>query len=94
MSTFVSLTQPEELALRQIGSQAISIDPDAARLLVRRGLAERYRDGLRLTSLGRRCYEALPKSPLQGRKPRPVIESILKRGDSLGSRRGHLEAGT
>ena len=75
----LDLTSQEELALRQLGSQSISIAPNGARLLVRLALAEPYRDGWRFTPLGLRSYQALPKSPLHKRKPPPVIDNILNR---------------
>jgi hypothetical protein len=75
----LDLTSQEELALRQLGSQSIDIAPNGARLLVRLALAEPYRDGWRFTPLGLRSYQALPKSPLQVRKPPPVIDNILNR---------------
>jgi len=56
------LTLQEELALHQLGSQSISIAPNAVRLLVRLALAEPYRDGWRFTPLGLQRYQALPKS--------------------------------
>jgi len=79
----LQLTSQEELALRQLGSQSISIAPNAARLLVRLALAEPYRDGWRLTPPGLRRYQALPKSPLQGGKIPPVIDNILNRAIPL-----------
>jgi hypothetical protein len=102
MPTLVCLTSPEELALRQLGSQSISILPDSARRLVRLALAESYRDGWRLTPLGLRRYQALPKPPLQGRKRPPLIDNILDRaiplaraaGISLPERDGDAEQTT
>ena len=88
MPALVYLTSQEELALRRLGSQSISIAANAARLLVRLALAERYRDGWRLTALGLRHYQALPKSPLQGRKPPPVIDNILNRAIPLARAAG------
>jgi hypothetical protein len=79
MSAFMDLSPEVERALRQLGSQSTNITLKAGRLLVRLALAVPYRDGLRLTSLGHRRYQALPKSPLQGRKASPVIDNILDR---------------
>jgi hypothetical protein len=73
----MKLTAEEELALRRLGSQSIGIAPDVAHLLVRLGLAEPYRDGWRLTPSGLRRYQALPKTPLQKRRPPLVIDTIL-----------------
>src|SRR5215208_6376392 len=83
MATPVCLTSLEELALRQLAGQSISIAPDLARRLVRLAMAERYRDGWRLTLFGLRRYDALPKSPLQGRKTPPVIDNILNQAIPL-----------
>jgi hypothetical protein len=88
MTAFVYLNSREELALRQLGSQSLSLAPDAARLLVRLALAEAYRDGWRFTTLGLQRYQALPKPPLQGRKPPPVIENILNRAIPLARAAG------
>ena len=77
------LTAQEELALRQLGSQSARVAPSAAHLLVRLALAVPYRDAWRLTPAGLRRYQALPKSPLQGEKRRPVIEDILDRAIPL-----------
>jgi hypothetical protein len=88
MTALIYLTSQEELALRQLGSQSISIAPKAARLLVRLALAEPYRDGWRLTPFGLRRYQALPKSPLQGRKPPPLIDNILDRAIPLARAAG------
>jgi hypothetical protein len=82
------LTSQEELALRHLGSQSIGIAPNVARLLVRLALAEPYRDGWRFTPLGLRSYQDLPKSPLQGRKPPPVIDNILNRAIPLARAAG------
>jgi hypothetical protein len=79
MPALIYLTSLEELALRQLGSQSPCIAPNSARLLVRLALAEVFRDGWRLTPLGLQRYRALPKSPLQGRKPPPLIDNILNR---------------
>ena len=88
MTAFVYLNSREELALRQLGSQSLSLAPDAARLLVRLALAEAYRDGWRFTPLGLQRYQALPKPPLQGKKPPPVIENILNRAIPLARAAG------
>ena len=87
------LTSLEELALRQLGGQSISIAPDSARRLVRLAMAERYRDGWRLTSLGLRHYQALRKPPLQERKTPPVIDNILNRAIPLARAAGITSAG-
>lgn len=73
------LTAQEELALRQLGSQSSSLTPAAAQLLVQLALAVPYRDGWRLTPLGLRRYQALPKSPLQREHRQHVINDILNR---------------
>jgi hypothetical protein len=88
MTAFVYLTSQEELALRQLASQSISIAPNSARLLVRLALAEAFRDGWRLTPLGLQRYQTLPKTPLQGRKPPPVIDNILNRAIPLARAAG------
>ena len=93
MAALVYLTSQEELALRRIGSQSISIAPKAARLLVRLALAEPYRDGWRFTPLGLQRYRALPKSPWQGRKPPPVIDNILNQAIPLARAGGILTPG-
>ena len=84
----LDLTSQEELALRQLGSQSISVAPNGARLLVRLALAEPHRDGWRFTPLGMRLYQALPKSPLQGGKAPPVIDIILNRAIPLARAAG------
>ncbi|GEP61521.1 hypothetical protein RSO01_86870 [Reyranella soli] len=66
-----ALTAAEEVALRQIASQSISIDPKMARRLVQLALMERFRDGFRLTPLGAQRYKQLPKAPLQLSALRP-----------------------
>ena len=88
MPALVYLTSLEELALRQLGSQSTCIAPNSARLLVRLALAEVFRDGWRLTPLGLQRYQALPKPPLQGRKPPPVIDNILNRAIPLARAAG------
>lgn len=85
-----TLTAQEELALRQLGSQSNSIALAAAQLLVRMALAVPYRDGWRLTPAGLRRYQALPKSPLQGKKHPPVIDDILDRAIPLARAVGIL----
>jgi hypothetical protein len=92
MSPFVCLTSPEEVALRQLAGQSISIAPDLARRLVRLAMAERYRDGWRLTPFGLRRYQALPKSPLQGKKTPPVIDNILDQAIPLARAGGITSA--
>jgi hypothetical protein len=82
------LTAQEELALRQLANHSISIAPTAARRLVQLALAEPFRDGWRLTPLGLRCHNALPKPPLQGRKLPPVIDKILDRAIPLARAAG------
>lgn len=82
------LSSQEELALRQLGSQSTSFTPDAARLLMRLALAVPYRDGWRLTPIGLRRYQALPKSPLQVRKHPPAIDNILNRAIPLARAAG------
>lgn len=54
-----------------------------ARRLERLALAERFRDGWRLTPLGRRRYRDLPKSPLQESNSSPLIDTILDRAIPL-----------
>jgi hypothetical protein len=88
MPALVNLTSLEELALRQLGSQSTCIASNSARLLVRLALAEVFRDGWRLTPLGLQRYQALPKPPLQGRKPPPVIDNILNRAIPLARAAG------
>jgi hypothetical protein len=92
MATLVCLTSLEELALRQLAGQSISIAPDLAGRLVRLAMAERYRDGWRLTPFGLRRYQALPKSPLQGRKTPPVIDNILNQAIPLARAAGIASA--
>jgi hypothetical protein len=77
------LAPEEEIALRRLASQCIGIEPAMARRLERLALAERFRDGWRLTPLGRRRYRDLPKPPLQESKPLPVIDTILDRAIPL-----------
>ena len=79
MPAFIHLLPEVERALRQLGSQSTSITPKAGRLLVRLALAVPDRDGWRLTPFGHRRYQALPKSPLQGKRTLPVIDKILDR---------------
>ena len=85
MSRFATghLAPAEEIALRRLASQCISIAPALARRLEQLALAERFRDGWRLTPLGLRRYRNLPKSPLQGSKSLPVIDTILDRAIPL-----------
>jgi hypothetical protein len=83
MTELFYLTSTEEIALRQLASQSTSVAPSSARLLVRLSLAEVFRDGRRLTPLGLQRYLALPKPPLQGRKPPPLIDNILNRAIPL-----------
>jgi hypothetical protein len=45
-----------------------------------------------LTPLGLQRYLALPKSPLQGRKPLPVIDNILDRAIPLARAAGIPQA--
>jgi hypothetical protein len=70
------LTAAEEVALRQIASQSIDIDPKMTRRLVQLALTERFRDGFRLTPLGVQKYKQLPKAPLQLNSARS-IDSVL-----------------
>ena len=79
----VDLAAEEEIALRRLASQSISIAPAMARRLERLALAERFRDGWRLTPLGRRRYRDLPKSPLQESNSSPLIDTILDRAIPL-----------
>jgi len=88
MRAMLLLTRQEELALRRLGSQSASIAPSAAQLLVRLALAEPYRDGWRLTPLGLRHYQALPKSPLQREKSKPVLDDVLNRAIPLARAAG------
>jgi len=87
----MKLTAQEELALRRLGNQAMSIAPDVARPLVRLALAEPYRDGWRLTPSGLQHYKALPKTPLQNGSPSLVIDNILNRAIPLARSRSILQ---
>ena len=79
----VQLAPAEEIALRRLASQSLSIEPAMARRLEQLALAERFRDGWRLTPLGLRRYRDLPKPLLQESKPLLVIDNILGRAIPL-----------
>ena len=70
---------------------AMGVAPDAARPLVRLALAERYRDGWRLTPSGLQHYKPLPKSPLQNGSPSLVIDNILNRAIPMARSRSILQ---
>jgi hypothetical protein len=73
------LTPEEEIALRRIANQSLSVEPKFADRLAQLKLAERLKDGWRLTPLGRLQYERLARPPLLLRKHPGYIDKLLDR---------------
>jgi hypothetical protein len=73
------LTPEEEIALRRIANQSLSIDPKFADRLAQLKLVERLKDCWRLTPLGRLEYERLARPPLLLQKHPAYIDRLLDR---------------
>ena len=58
------LSPQEEIALRRVALGSFVVDAQAASRLIGMALLQRTRSGLRLTPLGQRHFNALPKAPL------------------------------
>ena len=72
------LTPEEEIALRRIANQSLSVEPKFADRLAQLKLAERLKVGWRLTPLGRLQYERLARPPLLQKQP-AYIDRLLDR---------------
>jgi hypothetical protein len=81
------LAPEEEIELRRIANQSLSVDPKLARRLAQLGLVERPRDGWHLTPLGRQHYMQLARPPLRQRSP-AYIEKLLDRAIPLARAAG------
>jgi hypothetical protein len=73
------LTPEEEIALRRIANQSLSVEPKFAARLAQIKLVERLKDGWRLTALGRLQYERLARPPLLLQKHPAYIDRLLDR---------------
>ena len=62
------LSNEEEIALRRIANGAPIVDAEAKSKLLALALLEFTSRGLRLTPLGKHCYDSLPKAPLLTRR--------------------------
>ena len=82
------LTPEEEIALRRIANQSLSIDPKFADRLAQLKLVERLKDGWRLTPLGRLQYERLARPPLLLQKHPAYIDRLLDRAIPLARAAG------
>ena len=71
------LTPEEEIALRRIANQSISVEPKLARRLVELKLAAHVRNHLCLTPLGQRLYEGLARPSLLHRKHSSYMDTLL-----------------
>ena len=58
------LSPQEEIALRRVALGSFVVDAQAASRLIGMALLQRTSSGLRLTPLGQRHFNALPKAPL------------------------------
>ena len=75
----ISLTPEDGIALRRIACQSLDVEPKTAARLVQQALAERFRDGWRLTPLGLHYLSQLPKAPLHQGKRAAAIDKMLDR---------------
>lgn len=82
-----ALTPAEQIALRQIAGDSVNVDATIAHHLIQLGLAERFRDGFRLTPLGANQYKRLPIAPLR-RASLSLIDRILDRAIPLARAAG------
>ena len=73
------LTPEEEIALRRIANHSLSVEPKFADRLAQLKLAERLKDGWRLTPLGLLQYERLARPPLLLQKHPAYIDRLLDR---------------
>lgn len=76
------LTPEEEIELRRIANQSLRVDANLAHRLVQLKLAERFRDGWRLTPLGRQQYKQAARPLLLQRSP-ANIDRLLDRAIPL-----------
>jgi hypothetical protein len=72
------LTPEEEIALRRIANQSLSVEPKFADRLAQLKLAEHSKDGWRVTPLGRLQYERMARPPLLQKQP-AYIDRLLDR---------------
>ena len=86
-SAICKLTSEEEIALRRIANQSVSVDPRLAHRLVQLQLAEPLQKGWRLTPLGRRQYQQLAQ-PLLRQRSLAYIDILLDRAIPLARAAG------
>ena len=82
------LTPEEEISLRRLATGSINLAPKRATRLVELKLAERFRDGWRLTPLGRRHYKLLARPPLFVGKHPTYVARLLDRAIPLARAAG------
>lgn len=81
------LTREEEIELRRIANQSLRVDARLAHRLVQFKLVERFKDGWRLTPLGRQHYRQVSRSLLLQRSP-SLIDGLLERAIPLARQLG------